>query len=100
MRKSRTRLADRFEMVDEDPTGSSRRRCKTRGSHQIASPRNNRRSRRRSEMEMREERDVVGFVDEVGKLRKRRHSVRSKKEKLSLVPCVISSSSLSPSMFS
>ncbi|KAL5861025.1 hypothetical protein ACOSQ4_002321 [Xanthoceras sorbifolium] len=101
MRKSRTRLTDRYEMGDEglEPTGS-RRRCKTRGSQMglsgCASPRNNRRSRRRSEMEMREERDV-GFVDEVGKLRKRRHSVRSKKEKLSLVPCV-SSSSLSPKM--
>ncbi|KAK1569152.1 hypothetical protein Q3G72_033257 [Acer saccharum] len=102
MRKSRTRLADRFEMAGDEglePTGS-RRKCKTRGSQTglsgCASPRNNRRSRRKSEMETRDERDV-GFVEEVAKLRKRRHSVRSKKEKLSLVPCV-SSSSLSPKM--
>lgn len=64
------------------------------------SPKNHRRSRRRSEMEMRDERDLaIGLVDEIGKVRKRRHSVRSKKEKLSLVPCV-PSPNLSPSMCS
>lgn len=64
------------------------------------SPRNHRRSRRRSEMEMRDERDLaIGLADEIGKVRKRRHSVRSKKEKLSLVPCV-PSPNLSPSMCS
>lgn len=60
-----------------------------------ASPRNTRRSRRRSEMEIREEKDL-GLVEEVGKPRKRRQSGRSKKEKLSLVLSVPSSSS-SPS---
>lgn len=101
LRKSRTRLAERLEMAEEvglEPT-ASRRRCKSKGAQTgmlgCASPRNNRRSRRRSEMEIRDERDI-GFVDEIGKLRKRRHSVRSKKEKLSLVPCV-ASPSLSPS---
>ncbi|KAJ4729758.1 Reticulon-like protein [Melia azedarach] len=102
LRKSRTRLAERLEMAEEvglEPT-ASRRRCKSKGAQTgmlgCASPRNNRRSRRRSEMEIRDERDI-GFVDEIGKLRKRRHSVRSKKEKLSLVPCV-ASPSLSPKM--
>ncbi|KAJ0112343.1 hypothetical protein Patl1_02318 [Pistacia atlantica] len=103
LRKSRTRLADRLDAAEEvalESTGS-RRRCKTRGAQMgisgCGSPRNNRRLRRRSEIEiMREERDI-GLVDEIGKLRKRRHSVRSKKEKLSLVPCV-PSSSLSPKM--
>ncbi|KAJ6371724.1 hypothetical protein OIU77_002109 [Salix suchowensis] len=63
----------------------SRRRCKSRGSPMgslgCASPRSNRRLRRRLEVESREERDLIGFVDEVGKVRKRRHSSRSKKEK-------------------
>jgi hypothetical protein len=55
------------------------------------------------EVESREERDLIGFVDEVGKVRKRRHSGRSKKEKekekekLSLVPS-LPSSSTTPSM--
>lgn len=102
-RKSRTRLTDRLEMSEEvlEPNGS-RRRCKTRAGQMglvgCASPRNHRRSRRRPEMEMRDERDIaIGLVDEIGKVRKRRHSVRSKKEKLSLVPCV-PSPSLSPKM--
>lgn len=60
----------------------------------LASPRNSRRSRRRSELEIREEKDT-GLADEIGKPRKRRHSGRSKekKEKLSLVPYVPASSS-------
>ncbi|KAL9454249.1 hypothetical protein AB3S75_009779 [Citrus x aurantiifolia] len=103
-RKSRTRLTERLDMSEElglEPNGS-RRRCKTRGGQMglggCASPRNHRRPRRRSEMEMRDERDLaIGLVDEIGKVRKRRHSVRSKKEKLSLVPCV-PSPNLSPKM--
>jgi hypothetical protein len=73
------------------------------GSLGCASPRSNRRLRRRLEVESREERDLIGFVDEVGKVRKRRHSGRSKKEKekekekLSLVPS-LPSSSTTPSM--
>ncbi|PON74830.1 hypothetical protein TorRG33x02_246040 [Trema orientale] len=91
LRRSKTRLADRLEMADEpvEPVGS-RRRCKSRTSQLgllgCASPRNARRSRRRSEMEVREE--DLGLVEEIGKPRKKRHSVRSKKEKLSLVPSV------------
>ncbi|GAY65471.1 hypothetical protein CUMW_241330 [Citrus unshiu] len=103
-RKSRTRLTDRLDMSEElgvEPNGA-RRRCKTRGGQMglvgCPSPRNHRRSRRRSEMEMRDERDLaIGLADEIGKVRKRRHSVRSKKEKLSLVPCV-PSPNLSPKM--
>lgn len=104
LRKSRTRLALRLDAPEEVALESigSRRRYKTRGAQMgisgCGSPRNNRRLKRRSEIEiMREERDI-GFVDEVGKPRKKRHSVRSKKEKLSLVPCV-PSSNLSPSMY-
>lgn len=100
LRRSKTRLADRIEMAEEsmEPVGN-RRRCKSRASQMgllaCASPRNTRRSRRRSEIEIREEKDL-GLVEEVGKPRKRRQSGRSKKEKLSLVPSVPSSSS-SPS---
>ncbi|GKU96383.1 hypothetical protein SLEP1_g9624 [Rubroshorea leprosula] len=101
LRKSRTRPADRLEMAEEaSEINGSRRRCKSRCS-QLAvlgcnSPRNNRRSRRRMEMEVREERDS-SLVEEIGKARKRRHSGKSKKEKLSLVP-VIPSSNLSPKL--
>ncbi|PON32041.1 hypothetical protein PanWU01x14_364770 [Parasponia andersonii] len=96
LRRSKTCLAHRLEMADEpvEPVGS-RRRCKSRTSQLgllgCASPRNVRRSRRRSEMEVREEKDL-GLVEETGKPRKRRHSVRPKMEKLSLVPSVPSSS--------
>jgi hypothetical protein len=109
LRKSRNRLVDRYEMPEEGvlEQNGSRRRCKSRGSQMgslgCASPRSNRRLRRRLEVESREERDLIGFVDEVGKVRKRRHSGRSKKEKekekekLSLVPS-LPSSSTTPSM--
>lgn len=84
-----------------DHAGSARRRCKNRGTQMAlmgcASPRNNRRSRRRSELEVREDREL-GVAEEIRKVRKRRQSVRSKKEKLSLVVSVPSSSS-SPSMY-
>lgn len=46
-----------------------------------ASPRNTRRSRRRMEQEIKEEKDL-GVPEEVGRARKRRNSGRSKKEKL------------------
>ncbi|KAF5744086.1 reticulon-like protein B17 isoform X1 [Tripterygium wilfordii] len=94
LRKSRTRLADRIEMVEDgvEPTSATRRRCKNRGAQMgCASPRNTRRSRRRSEAEMKEERDP-GLVEEIGKARKSRNSGRSKKENLSLVPLVPSPS--------
>ena len=102
LRRSRTRLTDRIEMAEEGAAEQvgSRRKCKSRAAQMgllgCGSPRNNRRSRRRMEMELREDRDLV-LGEEMGKPRKRRHSGKSKKEKLSLVPC-LPSSSLSPSM--
>ncbi|KAK3040499.1 hypothetical protein RJ639_028784 [Escallonia herrerae] len=92
LRRSRTRLAERLEMVD-DPAevNGSRRRCKARSSavalQGCASPRNNRRSRRRLEAEIREERDL-GPVDDLVKPRKRRNVGRPKKEKLNNVPSI------------
>ncbi|XP_023533892.1 reticulon-like protein B17 [Cucurbita pepo subsp. pepo] len=89
LRKSRSRLVDRFEMNDEvtdAAAAAARRRCKTRGPQiGCASPRSVRRSRRRSELEIREEKDLC-LAEEFVKARKRRPSGRSKKEKLSLVP--------------
>lgn len=96
-RRSKTRLADRLEMADEPiaETPGPRRRCKSSRASQMgcASPRNTRRSRRRSEVEIREDKDLG---EEIAKPRRR----RSKKEKLSLVPCVPSpTSSTSNSRF-
>lgn len=86
LRRSKTRLADKLELADDgvEPNGVRRRR-RSRNSAIGASPRNNRRSRRRLEQEMREERDL-GLVEEVVKPRKKRNSGKSKKDKLSLVP--------------
>ncbi|GAB4824916.1 hypothetical protein Ancab_007788 [Ancistrocladus abbreviatus] len=97
VRRSKTRLSDRLEMADDpiaDP--GCRRRCKTKTGPLgvmgcTPSPRASRRSRRRYEQEIREERDL-GIADESVKPPKRRISKRSKKEKLSLVPLVPSSS--------
>lgn len=87
----------RFDEEVPEPAGV-RRRCKSRGAQMgvLASPRNSRRSRRRSELEVREEKETLN-VDEVGKQRKRRHSGRPKKEKLPLVPFLPPPTS-SPSM--
>ncbi|OWM91070.1 hypothetical protein CDL15_Pgr023403 [Punica granatum] len=99
-KRSKTRLADRLEMANDEnvePVGA-RKRCKSRGSHLglpgCGSPRTTRRSRRRPEAEAREERES-GFAEEMVKPRRRRNSGRSRKEKLTLVPLVTSSSSLS-----
>lgn len=80
---------------------AARRRCKNRGPQLgllgCASPRNIRRSRRRSEVEIREDRDLC-LAEEFVKARKRKQSGRSKKEKLSLVPVPATpSSSTTPS---
>ncbi|KAH0744844.1 hypothetical protein KY290_032837 [Solanum tuberosum] len=85
LRRSKTRLADKLELVDDgvEPNGVRRRR-RSRNSAIGVSPRNNRRSRRRLEQEMREERDL-GLVEEVVKPRKKRNNGKSKKDKLSLV---------------
>ncbi|XP_065875143.1 reticulon-like protein B17 [Euphorbia lathyris] len=96
-RNTRTRISDRLEMEEEaavEPAGP-RRRQRSRGAQLgaqgCASPRNGRRLRRRSEIESKEEKDLVGLTEEIGKVRKRRHSGRSKKEKLALVPSMNSS---------
>ncbi|CAK9156079.1 unnamed protein product [Ilex paraguariensis] len=89
LRRSKTRLSERVEMAEEavEPNGA-RKKCKNRNAAMglvgCASPRNGRRSRKKLEHEIREEKDL-GMVEEMGKARKRRHSGRSKKEKLSLV---------------
>ncbi|XP_057455631.1 reticulon-like protein B17 [Lotus japonicus] len=86
-RKSKPRFDD--ELLE---AGSGvRRRCKSRGAQMglLCSPRSSRRSRR-------EEKEVGLVVDEAGKQRKRRHSGRPRKEKLSLVPFQPPSISSSP----
>ncbi|KAI6697317.1 hypothetical protein NL676_017436 [Syzygium grande] len=111
-KRSKTRLADRLEAADEPAEGRGggsggaaaaaaggalRKRCKRRegqaGLLGCASPRGNRRSRRRAEAEVREERDL-GLLEEAVKQR-RKHGGRSRKERLALVPLVNTSSSLS-----
>ncbi|XP_020229469.1 reticulon-like protein B17 [Cajanus cajan] len=61
-----------------------RRRCKTKAP-QTASPRNARKSRRRSELEIREDKDPA-LPEEVAKPRKRRQTGKTKKEKPNSVP--------------
>lgn len=88
LRKSRTRLANRFEMEAAEAVAAARR-CKTKGGGQngllgSASPRNCRRSRRRSEVVVEETKPVVVLTDEKGtKPRKHKKTGRSKKEKQS-----------------
>ncbi|KAL0873082.1 hypothetical protein Bca101_022787 [Brassica carinata] len=102
LRKSRTRLANRFEMEAAEAAAAARR-CKTKGGGQngvlgSASPRNCRRSRRRSEVVVVEEtKAVVVLTDEKGaKPRKHKKTGRSKKEKQSCsVPLLPPSSDLS-----
>ncbi|KAL8088214.1 reticulon-like protein B17 [Apium graveolens] len=87
-RKSRTRLAEKLEFADQEPVepNGSRRRHKSRNGA-VGSPKNVRRSRRRFEQEVREEKDL-GVLEDMGKPRKRRNSGRSKKETLSSMPSV------------
>ncbi|KAI3439864.1 Reticulon-like protein [Psidium guajava] len=104
-KRSKTHLADRLGAADEPgegrgAAGALRKRCKRRegqaGILGCASPRGNRRSRRRAELEVRQERDL-GLTEEAGKQR-RKQVGRSRKERLSLVPLVNTSSSLSLSV--
>lgn len=93
LRRSKTRLVDKLELVDDgvEPNGVRRRR-RSRNSGIGASPRDNRRSRRRLEQDMREEKDL-GLVEEVVKPRKKRNNGKAKKDKLSLVPSSTSTKS-------
>ncbi|CAI9787632.1 unnamed protein product [Fraxinus pennsylvanica] len=89
LKRSKTRLSERHEMAEEaaiEPCGV-RKRCKSRNSAMgySASPRNTRRSRRRLEQEMKEDKEFCAG-EEMIKTRKKRHSGRSKKDKLSSVP--------------
>ncbi|CAH2077686.1 unnamed protein product [Thlaspi arvense] len=93
LRKSRTRLTNRFEKEAAEAAAAARR-CKTKGGQNgllgSASPRNCRRSRRRSELmvETKEDKEpIVVLTDEkTQKPRKHKKTVRSKKEKHSSVP--------------
>ncbi|KAK7290881.1 hypothetical protein RIF29_05635 [Crotalaria pallida] len=81
LRKSKTRLTDRLETAEESPEPAvvrRRRKCREAPVVAMQSPKKARRARKRSEVEIREEKDLV---EEVGKPRKRRNNVRSKKEK-------------------
>ncbi|XP_071695560.1 reticulon-like protein B17 [Rutidosis leptorrhynchoides] len=80
-KKSRTR--DIGEEISD--LYGSRRRCKNRFTN-LGSPRNSRRSRRRIEQEIKEDKDLICDDELVAaannvKAKKRRHSSRSKKEK-------------------
>ncbi|XP_010555105.1 PREDICTED: reticulon-like protein B18 isoform X2 [Tarenaya hassleriana] len=94
LRRSRTRLADKLEMsMDEapEPAGAVRRRCRSKvgqkGILASASPRNARRSKRRSEVvEVKEDKEPNVVIDEALKPRRRKTTRRSKKEKQSSVP--------------
>lgn len=87
LRKSRTRLINRFDME-----AAEARRCKTKGGQNgllsSASPRNYRRSRRRSEVMVETKEDnmepTAVLVDEKNqKPKKQKKTGRAKKEKLS-----------------
>ncbi|XP_019159017.1 PREDICTED: reticulon-like protein B17 [Ipomoea nil] len=80
----------KFEMGDDGAEAVGvRRRCRNRNAAAVcASPRNNRRLRKRLDQDMvREEKDL-GAGEEAIKPRKKRQAVRSKKDKLSVVPSV------------
>ncbi|KAE9588565.1 hypothetical protein Lalb_Chr22g0356661 [Lupinus albus] len=97
LRKSKARLTNRLEIVpDEFPEPAFvRQRRKVRESSMavVQSPKKARKTRKRSsEVTIREEKDAV-LTEEVGKPRKRRNNVRSKKEKIISVPSIPHSSS-------
>ncbi|XP_019432168.1 PREDICTED: reticulon-like protein B17 [Lupinus angustifolius] len=101
LRKYKTRLADRLQIdaVEESPEPPivlRRRKCRDSSVAVAQSPKKVRKARKRSsEVEIREEKDI-GLVEEVGKPRKRLNRVRSKKEKVNLVPSAPPSSLSSP----
>ncbi|CAL0323631.1 unnamed protein product [Lupinus luteus] len=101
LRKSKARLTDRLTdrleiVADELPEPAvvrQRRKGRESSTDVGQSPKKARRARKRSsEVTIREEKDSV-LVEEVGKPRKRRNNVRTKKEKINLVPSVPLSSS-------
>ncbi|KAG7541147.1 Reticulon [Arabidopsis thaliana x Arabidopsis arenosa] len=98
LRKSRTRLSNRFDMEAAEAAVAARR-CKTKGGQNglltcaSPSPRNFRRSRLRSEDTKENTEPIVVLTDEKKqKPRKQKKTGRSKKEKHSSVPLLPSSS--------
>ncbi|XP_010438456.1 PREDICTED: reticulon-like protein B18 [Camelina sativa] len=94
LRKSRTRLSNRFDMEAADAAVAARR-CRTKGGQNgnlsCASPRNCRRSRRRSGVLVETKEDsketIIGLVDEKSQTpRRHKKTSRSKKEKKDSVP--------------
>ncbi|XP_020555015.1 reticulon-like protein B17 isoform X2 [Sesamum indicum] len=91
LKRSKARLGERLEMADDVAVEACgvRKRCKSRSSA-APSPRSSRRSRRRVEQDMREERESVAGEEIWVKPRKKRHSERSRKDKSISVPPVLS----------
>ncbi|VFQ84090.1 unnamed protein product [Cuscuta campestris] len=91
-RRTKSRLPENLETVDHvaEPAGARRRRRTRNASSVLASPRNTRRQRKRVDQEtMREFNELgVGDGEEGVRRRKKRQIVRSKKDKLSLVPSI------------
>ncbi|EOA15566.1 hypothetical protein CARUB_v10005224mg [Capsella rubella] len=96
LRKSRTRLSNRFDMEATEAAAVARR-CRTKGGQNglsgCASPRNCRRSRRRSGVMVETKEDnkepIVGLIDEKTQTpRKHKKTGRSKKEKQNSVPVI------------
>ncbi|XP_073029106.1 reticulon-like protein B17 [Primulina eburnea] len=89
-KRSKKRLSDKLETADDAFVEASgvRKRCKSRNALLgcAASPRSNRKSRRRLEQEMREERDFGAGEEIMAKPRKKRQGGRPRKEKSILVP--------------
>lgn len=91
VKRSKTRVAERLEVADEAAVEACgvRKRCKSR-NFAAPSPRSSRRSRRRVEQDMREEKEFVAGEEIWVKPRKKRHSERSRKDKSISAPPVSS----------
>ncbi|KAK4398060.1 Reticulon-like protein B18 [Sesamum angolense] len=91
LKRSKARLGERLELADDVAVEACgvRKRCKSRSSA-APSPRSSRRSRRRVEQDMREEKESVAGEEIWVKPRKKRHSERSRKDKSISVPPVTS----------
>ncbi|CAH8355160.1 unnamed protein product [Eruca vesicaria subsp. sativa] len=98
LRKSKTRLAERLQMASEDHAAAAvpKKGNKAKGGQKgnLASPRNPRRSRRRSEAVAEKEANVV--IEEPVKPRKRKPNARPKKDKQTSAPIPPCSSSHLP----
>ncbi|KZV52695.1 hypothetical protein F511_23158 [Dorcoceras hygrometricum] len=90
IKRSKKRLSDKLETADGALVEASgvRKRCKSRNAllSCAASPRSNRKSRRRLQQEMREEREFGVGEEIMGKPRKKRNGSRPRKERSIIVP--------------